>query len=185
MGAGDLDLSVHFLLAFGEVVTVRIPAPDKTWKFDARRDVGIYLGDADDTKRGCLVYMLSTGVVRVSADCIRLEMKDEKLLSAIDSYSTVHQIAVIDRMKVRIIDTVGAYLYQSYPESSSPIYIRIPAKVMSALQIPEDTVYRIKKYIYGLPDSGRAYYLAYAKLLQDAGYYKAKSDPCLFYKIMD
>ena len=29
------------------------------------------------------------------------------------TYSTDHQIAVIDRMKVRIIDTVGAYLYQS------------------------------------------------------------------------
>ena len=87
-------------------------------------------------------------------------------------------------MKVRIIDTAGAYLYQSYPESSSPIYICIPAEVMSALQIPEDTVYRIKKYIYGLPDSGRAYYLAYAKLLQNAGYKKAKSDPCLFYKII-
>ena len=24
---------------------------------DARRDVGIYLGDAEDTKRGCLLYM--------------------------------------------------------------------------------------------------------------------------------
>ena len=70
----------------------------------------------------------------------------------------VHKIALIDQ-----IDSVGAYLYQSYPESSSPIYIRIPAKVMSALQIAEDTVYRIKKYICGLPDSGRVYYLAYAK----------------------
>ena len=50
--------------------------------------------------------------------------------------------------------------------------------------VPEDTVYRFKKYIYGLPDSGKAYYLAYAKLLQDAGYKKAKSDPFLFYKII-
>ena len=397
MGAGDLDLSVRFLFTFGDVVAVRIPLPDKTWKFDARRDVGIYLGEADDTKRGCLVYMLATGVVRVRSDCIRLDVNDEKLLSCVDSrtrlqerispiqkvkdakivfeepvgdsfvtakpisfswsdldqmpggeqtggeqdnnaimeehvqvpnsdqiahsgvlsenvpeeriyrnlrsnprlmyanvkdspmprshfanyfespkaystkitvgnalktsdaaewiaamkiemdqmmetgtleatkmsrvlpnssiinstmvlvqkpekkkarlcacgnelrgkiadlfsptigaltYSTVHQISVIDRMKVRIIDTVGAYLYQSYPDSSPPIYVRIPAKVMSALHIPEETVYRIKKYIYGLPDSGRAYYLAYAKLLQDAGYNKAKSDPCLFYKII-
>ena len=31
------------------------------------------------------------------------------------TYSVVHQIAVIDRMHVRIIDTVGAYLYQTYP----------------------------------------------------------------------
>ena len=53
---------------------------------------------------------------------------------------------------------------------------------MEALKIPSDVVYKIKKYIYGLPDSGRAYYLAYVKLLQDAGYKKAKSDPCLFFK---
>ena len=53
---------------------------------------------------------------------------------------------------------------------------------MEALKIPSDVVYKIKKYIYGLPDSGRAYYLAYAKLLQDAHYKKAKSDPCLFFK---
>ena len=93
------------------------------------------------------------------------------------TYSTVHQISVIDRMRVRIIDTVGAYLYQVYPDSSPIVYIRIPAKVMEALKIPSDVVYKIKKYIYGLPDSGRAYYLAYAKLLQDACYKKAKSDP--------
>ena len=91
--------------------------------------------------------------------------------------STVHQISVIDR-----IDTVGAYLYQVYPDTSPTVYIRIPAKVMEALKIPSDVIYKIKKYIYGLPDSGRAYYLAYAKLLQDAHYKKAKSDPCLFFK---
>ena len=53
------------------------------------------------------------------------------------TYSTVHQISVIDRIKVRIIDTVGAYLYQVYSDSSPTVYIRIPAKVMNALKIPE------------------------------------------------
>ena len=53
---------------------------------------------------------------------------------------------------------------------------------MEALKIPSDVFYKIKKYIYGLPDSGRVYHLAYAKLLQDAHYKKAKSDPCLFFK---
>ena len=42
----------------------------------------------------------------------------------------------------------------------------------------------LSRFLYGLPDSERAYYLAYAKLLQDTGYKKAKSDPCLFYKII-
>ena len=39
IGAGDLDLSVKFLFSFGDVVAVRIPD----------RDLGIYLGDANDT----------------------------------------------------------------------------------------------------------------------------------------
>ena len=58
MGAGDLDLSTRFPFVFGDFLAGRIPEPDKTWKFDVRRDLGIYLGDADDTKRGYLVYMV-------------------------------------------------------------------------------------------------------------------------------
>ena len=43
MGAGDLDLSVRFLFTFvfGDFLAVRIPEPDKIWKFDVRRDLGI------------------------------------------------------------------------------------------------------------------------------------------------
>ena len=71
------------------------------------------------------------------------------------TYSTVHQIAII-------VDTVGAYLYQTYPDTLPPIYIKMPAEVMQACNIPNDIVHRIEKYNYGLPDSGRAYYQAYA-----------------------
>ena len=405
MGAGDLDLSARFIFSFGDFVAVRIPSVDSNWKFDVRRDLGIYLGDADDTKRGYLILDLSSGAVKVRTDCIKLDVSDDVLQSnfkartrlfdnrsinkkiseaeinfeelsdsdqfvpidpvqfswsdldksvthggvmekdeTVDStdisnypipnggyvsipvtdlvqstsqsgksyrnlrhnprlmsaaveelssvnfgddhpfvrskpfaayeakvtvskalksaeasfwvealgvefhqlidtgtlqptkvsdvipgstvinstmvlkkkpdkykarlcgcgnelfgkasdlysptigaltYSCMHQITIIDRMEVEIIDTVGAYLYQTYPDDSPPIYIRIPVKVMEALGIQSDTVFRVKKYIYGLPDSGRAYYLAYAKLLTDAGYVKSKSDPCLFYMIDD
>ena len=73
------------------MLAVRISAPDKTWKFDARRDVGIYLGDADDTKRECLVYMLATGVVRIRSDCVRLNVGDEKLLFSFDSRTRLQE----------------------------------------------------------------------------------------------
>ena len=84
MDAGDLDLSIRFLFTFGDFLAVRIPEPDKIWKFDARRDLGIYLGDADDTKRGYLVYMLSSGSMRVRADCIKLDVNEDVLLSNVD-----------------------------------------------------------------------------------------------------
>ena len=44
-------------------------------------------------------------------------------------------------------------------------------------------MYRIRKYIYGLPDAGRAYYEAYSTHLQEGGYVRTVSDPCLFTKI--
>ena len=43
IGAGNLDLSVKFPFAFGDFVAVRIPDAEKKWKFDMRRDLGIYL----------------------------------------------------------------------------------------------------------------------------------------------
>ena len=39
------------------------------------------------------------------------------------TYSTVNQIAVIDRMKVRIIDTVGAYLIQNLLRQSMFLFL--------------------------------------------------------------
>ena len=62
------------------------------------------------------------------------------------------------------------------------IYIKMPSKVMEACKIPPSVVYRIEKYIYGLTESGRAYYQAYSTLLINSGYIESKSDPCLFLK---
>jgi hypothetical protein len=42
----------------------------------------------------------------------------------------------------------------------------------------------VKIYIYGLPDSGRAYYLAYRDHLIDSGYIMTASDPCLFVRLL-
>ena len=51
------------------------------------------------------MYMLSTGVVRVRADCIRLEMKDEKLLSAVDSRTRLqNRTSPIQRVRNAKID---------------------------------------------------------------------------------
>ena len=85
IGGGDLDLSVKFAFAFGDFVAVRIPDAEVKWKFDLRRDLGIYLGDADDTKRGFLILNPSTGAVQVRLDCIKLELTDQMLHSYYDS----------------------------------------------------------------------------------------------------
>ena len=54
-------------------------------------------------------------------------------------------------MFVRIIDTVGSYLYQPYSEDQPTNFIRVSGKILEPLDIPHDTLYHLKKYIYGLP----------------------------------
>ena len=94
------------------------------------------------------------------------------------------QLAVHDRMIIQLVDTVAAYLNQDYPEDTKPLYVRLPKLVAQAVGRDPEKTYRVKKYIYGLPDSGRAYYEAYSTHLIDNGYLRSTSDPCLFYKII-
>ena len=95
---------------------------------------------------------------------VKMNRKGRLLISSPTIGALTNSIAVINRMCVRIIDTVEAYLYQTYPTTLPAIFIKMPVKVMEALHIPFDVVHRIEKYIYGLPDSGRAYYQAYSYL---------------------
>ena len=66
--ADNLNLSAKFLLAFGDFVAVQIPDAEKKWKFEMRRDLGIYLGDAHDTERGFPISNPSTGAVQILLD---------------------------------------------------------------------------------------------------------------------
>jgi hypothetical protein len=46
-------------------------------------------------------------------------------------------------------------------------------------------LYRVKKYLYGLPDAGQQFHLGFTKVLADRGYTMSKCDPCLFYRMVD
>jgi len=96
------------------------------------------------------------------------------------THSTLLQLAIYDRMCMTTCDTVGAYLYQEYPSSLKPLYLTLPKLVAEVCGLNPDTTYRVRKYLYGLPDAGRAYYIAYTNHLISAGYTQTSSDPCLF-----
>jgi hypothetical protein len=96
------------------------------------------------------------------------------------AYATVHQLAIIDQMVTCTVDTVGAYLYADYPADALPLFLTLPSNVAIACGLDPAQHYRIRKYLYGLPDSGRAYYRAYSKHLESHGYTRTVSDPCLF-----
>lgn len=100
------------------------------------------------------------------------------------TFATVFQIAIIMKMKRRIVDTVGAYLYQDYmPSNGKKLLVRLEPKVAEVCQLDPTQLYEVKKYLYGLPDAGRAYYIAYSNHLSSNGYTKSRLDPCLFYCI--
>ncbi len=100
------------------------------------------------------------------------------------THSTMLQLAIYDQMHLCSIDTVVAFLHQDYPSTLKPLYIILPATVAKACNLDPRTTYRVKKYIYGLPDAGRAYFLAYRHHLIGSGYGMTMSDPCLFVRLL-
>jgi hypothetical protein len=99
------------------------------------------------------------------------------------AYAAVHQLAIIDKMDRCIVDVVQAYLYQPYPEDAMPLYLVLPDNVSDVCGLVRGVKYRIRKYLYGLPDAGLAYYKAYSAHLEAGGYSRTVSDPCLFIKL--
>jgi hypothetical protein len=63
-----------------------------------------------------------------------------------------------------------------------PLYLTLPDNVSDCCGLNRGVKYRIKKYLYGLPDAGLAYYKAYSAHLASGGYVRTTSDPCLFVK---
>ena len=100
------------------------------------------------------------------------------------THSFMLQVAVHDNMHIQMVDTKAAYLCQDYPANATPLYIKLPKRVAIALNLNPDQTYRVKKYIYGLPDAGRAYYDAYCEHLTQHGYVRTVSDLCLFTKVL-
>ena len=83
-----------------------------------------------------------------------------------------------------MIDTKAAYLCQMYPDDATPLYVLLPRRGALALNLDPEQTYRVRKYIYGLPDAGIAYYDAYCAHLLEHGFTRTVSDLCLFTKII-
>ena len=99
------------------------------------------------------------------------------------TFALILQLAVLFGLKRKTVDTVGAYLYQRYPTDKRTLITRLHPTVAEICGLKPSTTYQIVRYIYGLPDAGKAYYEAYSKHLIESGYKRSAFDPCLFYKI--
>jgi hypothetical protein len=99
------------------------------------------------------------------------------------AHAVAHQLAILDDMYTCSVDVVAAYLYEDYPSDAKPLYIKLEPHIAEALNLDPQALYRVKKYLYGLPDSGRAYYRGYSAHLEANGYIRTISDPCMFVKL--
>ena len=105
---------------------------------------------------------------------LKIKMKTD---TVVDKLKARH-----DCMHIQLIDTKSAYLCQDYLQDVTPLYIKLPKRVAEVINLNPKQTYRILKYIYGLPDAGRAYYDAYANHLMENGFSRTASDPCLSFK---
>jgi hypothetical protein len=96
---------------------------------------------------------------------------------------TVLSLAVIFKMKKGTTDVVSAYLQIAYPDSTRPILVKLDKRICNLLGTDSTLLYRVKKYVYGLPDAGRQFYLGFTKGLAVKGYTMSKCNPCLFYRM--
>jgi hypothetical protein len=98
------------------------------------------------------------------------------------TFMTVLSLAVIFKMYKATMDVISAYLQIAYPDSARPILVKLDKRICDLLGIDANLRYRVKKYVYGLPDAGRQFYLGFTKVLADR-YTMSKCDPCLFYRM--
>ena len=95
----------------------------------------------------------------------------------------LQNIALIDDMVEASADVVGAFLYPIYPRDKPHLYLTLEDHVADILGEPRGCWYRVLKYIYGLPDAGKAFYEMYRDHLVEHGYMPTISDPCLFHYV--
>jgi len=72
---GQVDLIRQFLFPFASPVLARLPK--RTWKFDVRNELGIYLGEAKGSVRGGLVYYPSSKAILNRGDLVQLSIRQE------------------------------------------------------------------------------------------------------------
>ena len=100
------------------------------------------------------------------------------------TFAWLQQLAVTKKLKRCTMDVKQAYLNVPYPEDADWIVVYLEPHIAEALGLDKNQLYRVKRYIYGLPESGRAFYEFYKDKLLSEGYSISKMDQCLFYRIL-
>ena len=93
------------------------------------------------------------------------------------------QLAVIRKLHMATMDIKSAYLNAALPPEADWIVTTLEKHIAEVCGLDPAQEYRIANALYGLPDSGRIFYLHYKKALLAEGYSMSQFDNCLFYKV--
>jgi hypothetical protein len=91
------------------------------------------------------------------------------------SLKLMFALAVAMNMVIQTVDIRGAFLYA---KQLRDVYITLPTKLTNNIK----TFKKLKKTLYGLPDSPQAFYDDISIYLLSNGYMRTSVDPCFFYK---
>ena len=94
------------------------------------------------------------------------------------TFAYVLQIAAAKNLFSASQDIKYAYL-----NAEMPIITKLDDNIAKICGLQPGRLYRIMKAMYGLPASGRYWYLHYTERLKAEGYAQSDFDPCLFYRI--
>ena len=93
------------------------------------------------------------------------------------------QLAVIHKLHMATMDIKSAYLNAPLPPDADWIITTLEPHIAEVCGLDPKQEYRIANALYGLPDSGRIFYIHYKKALLAEGYNMSQFDQCLFYRI--
>eukprot|EP01036_Dinobryon_divergens_P061768 gene61768-biopygen26091 len=93
------------------------------------------------------------------------------------------QLAIIQQLHMATMDIKSAYLNAPLPNDADWIVTTLEPHIAKVCGLDPAQEDRIANALYGLPDSGRIFYLHYKKALLAEGYTMSAFDNCLFYRV--
>ena len=97
------------------------------------------------------------------------------------TFSLFLQLAVMQKLHMATMDIKSAYLNAALPPDADWIVTTLEPHIAEVCGLNPSQQYRIRNALYGLPDSGRLFYLHYKTALLTEGYSMSAFDNCLFY----
>ena len=89
-----VDLKIECLVPFGQPCAVRVPK--RKWRFDLRSELGVYLGTADVSVNGGLIYYPSTRAFYARGDIVPLQITPQEF----ERYSNIRSDTKQNLLKI-------------------------------------------------------------------------------------